>query len=110
MVSPIRETTSRAEHLRNTSPTKSVSGAVVDEGKCHGELNVSVRARCCSAITRRDILCKNNLISIYIKVDTEYAYRAQDGVHEFVHVFWLHEISTFQHPHCQLWNHSQVLL
>jgi hypothetical protein len=57
MVWPIRVTTSRAEHFRKTSPTKSVKGAVGESGKCQGELKVSVRARCCSAITRRDILC-----------------------------------------------------
>jgi hypothetical protein len=63
VVEPIRVTTSRAEHLRKTSPTNSRGGAeasgggvVADGGKCHGEEKVSVRARCCSAIVRREIL------------------------------------------------------
>lgn len=54
---PQRVTTSLALHLRNTSPTNSASRGLAS-GKCQGELNVSVKARCCSAITRRDILCK----------------------------------------------------
>lgn len=53
--SPHRWTTSLALHFRNTSPTNSVSSGLAS-GKCQGELNVSVSAKCCSAITRRDIL------------------------------------------------------
>ena len=55
--SPQRSTTSLALHLRNTSPTNSwVPPELGESGKCHGELNVSVSARCCSAITLREIL------------------------------------------------------
>ena len=56
--SPQRRTTSPALQRRKTSPTNSVEGSMVevlDEGKCQGELKVSVNARCCSAITRREI-------------------------------------------------------
>lgn len=57
---PHLETTSAALQRRNTSPTNSEVGSDVwvgvgESGKCQGELKVSVRARCCSAITRRDI-------------------------------------------------------
>ena len=50
-------TTSRALHFRKTSPTNSVCvvGVGWASGKCQGEWKVSVSARCCSAITRREI-------------------------------------------------------
>lgn len=56
---PMRETTSWALQRRKTSPTNSVSvrGGFSASGKCQGESKVAVRARCCSAITRREILC-----------------------------------------------------
>jgi hypothetical protein len=59
-----REMISPALHLRKTSPTNSpVSGEEerfsgeedVEGGKCQWLEKVSVRARCCSAITRREI-------------------------------------------------------
>ena len=53
---PQRETTSLALHFRKTSPTNSCEVEVGLSGKCQGLLKVSVRARCCSAITLRDIL------------------------------------------------------
>jgi hypothetical protein len=53
---PHRSTTSLALHFRKTSPTNSFDVGVGLSGKCQGELKVSVRARCCSAITLRDIL------------------------------------------------------
>ena len=51
------ETTSLALHFRKTSPTNSFGLVVGESGKCQGELKVSVRARCCSAMTLLDILC-----------------------------------------------------
>lgn len=54
---PQRSMTSFALHFKKTSPTNSISEACFASGKCHGELNVSVNARCCSAITLRDIRC-----------------------------------------------------
>lgn len=63
---PHRSITSFALHFRKTSPTKSAFKSVRswEPGKCHGELNVSVSARCCSAMTRREIL--------YLKTVTSY--------------------------------------
>ncbi len=62
---PHRETTSPALHLRNTSPTNSVV-AVWASGKCQGLWKVLVRARCCSAITLRDIrYCFISMIADY---------------------------------------------
>jgi hypothetical protein len=64
MVLKQREMISPALHLRKTSPTNSpVSGEEerfsggedVEGGKCQGLEKVSVKARCCSAITRREI-------------------------------------------------------
>jgi hypothetical protein len=64
MVLKQREIISPALHLRKTSPTNSpVSGEDdgtseeegVEGAKCQGLEKVSVRARCCSAITRREI-------------------------------------------------------
>lgn len=52
---PTRSTTSFALHLKKTSPTNSASTGF-PSGKCQWEWKVSVRAKCCSAITRRDIL------------------------------------------------------
>jgi hypothetical protein len=51
--SPHSLMTSFALHRKRTSPTKSDSELVC--GICHGELKVSVSARCCSAITRREM-------------------------------------------------------
>lgn len=59
LIAPLQHssTTSRALHRRKTSPTKSAFASVGSFafGKCQGELKVSVSARCCSAITRREI-------------------------------------------------------
>ena len=64
MVLKQRGIISPALHFRKTSPTNSpvsgeeegFSGVVdVDGEKCQGLEKVSVRARCCSAITRREI-------------------------------------------------------
>jgi hypothetical protein len=64
MVLKQREIISPALHFRKTSPTNSpVSGEEegfsgeedADGEKCQGLEKVSVRARCCSAITRREI-------------------------------------------------------
>lgn len=57
---PHLETTSAALQRRKTSPMNSEVGSeggdgVGESGKCQGELKVSVRARCCSAITRREM-------------------------------------------------------
>lgn len=69
MVCPIRDTTSRAEHFRNTSPTNSVCEVEVtvlgESGKCQGLEKVSVSARCCSAITRRDIRYNGLSVKIF---------------------------------------------
>jgi hypothetical protein len=57
VVFPHSSTISLALHRRKISPTASWSCSSWALGKCHGELKVSVRARCCSAMTRRDIRC-----------------------------------------------------
>jgi hypothetical protein len=54
-----RSTISLALHRKKISPTASACGSWSGWacGKCQGELKVSVRARCCSAITLREIRC-----------------------------------------------------
>ena len=54
MAFPQRSMASLATHLRKTSPMNSVSESFAP-GENQGAWKVSVRARCCSAMTRRDI-------------------------------------------------------
>lgn len=55
VVLPQSSTISLALHRRKISPTASWSCSNWAFGKCQGELKVSVSARCCSAMTRREM-------------------------------------------------------
>ena len=35
-------------------------------------------------------------------------YRSQESVHESIHLFWMHEITTFENSHRQIGNHHQM--
>lgn len=71
VVFPQAWTISFALHRRKISPTASWSCGGWELGKCQGELKVSVSAKCCSAMTRREMrwACQHTL-----------AYRLGSGV------------------------------
>lgn len=39
-----------------------------------------------------------------------FTYRAKNSIHELVHVFWFHKVSTLKHTHREFWDNRQVLL
>lgn len=115
-----------------TLPTKSDSETLAP-GEKEGELKVSVRERCCSAMTRREMRCWIPIsISLYDQHMAVFrgsrtgtvswtqrgktgmretaTYRSENGVHEFVEILGVHEAAAFQDSHGQLRDDSQVAL
>lgn len=62
-------------------------------GKCQGELYVSVNARCCSAMTRREI--RWQILAMDLELLVRGLYCAKYGVHKFIHIVGFHEVSAF---------------
>ena len=110
---PHRSTTSLATHLRKTSPMNSDSESLAP-GENQGAWKVSVRARCCSAITRREMRCRGEISygpghsRASQKRIVLVAYRSQDGVHEFVQFVVIHQAAALQNAHAELRDHRQV--
>ena len=68
------------------------SRSILASGKCQGELKVSVRARCCSAMTRREMRYEKHGVRIQYSPGNQKdgMYRSQQSVHEFVHLCGTH--------------------
>ena len=80
-------------------------------GKCQGELKVSVRARCCSAMTRLEMRCARIRHMMGLRVHKgQMAYRSQHGVHKFICLVGLHEAAHLQDANGQPRYHSRMLL
>src|SRR2546421_12973043 len=77
-----------ALHRNRTSPTKSDSEVVC--GICHGELKVSASARCCSAITRREMRYNIPVSPRQLLLDTGLTNGTKHRIYEIVHHIWLH--------------------
>lgn len=105
-----REMTSLATHFMKISPMNSDSDSLAP-GENQGELKVSVRARCCSAMTRREMRCggvSKTVTVVYWCRDR--TYRTQNGVHELVERLGGEVGVALQDAHGQLGYHGEMSL
>lgn len=74
--------------------------------------NVSVSARCCSAITRRDMRCVSPSpagVSESVPCSRlETTYRSEQGAHESVELLGGHEAAALEHAHGELGDDDEV--
>ena len=71
-------------------------------GENQGELNVSVRARCCSAITRREIRWHEVSKGSMTGPRNAGTDRSKNGVHKLVKDLGVHMAVAFKNAHGQL--------